>query len=99
LQRYALELFTFDWHGNWQDPYNKTMTSIILDLFLHGISNFVFDEDLSNISNTEIILEALIYRHYIYLQKQYRKWLTNPAARDDDRQTYTDRKNRNEVSS
>lgn len=53
LQRYELDTFTFDWHGNWQDPFNQTMASIAIELFLHGINNYAFNEDLKSIPHTD----------------------------------------------
>jgi len=98
LQRHELTSLTYDWHGNWRDPFNKLMTAIIIAVFHHGIVQHVFEEDLSAIPHTYIMLESLLCRHFAYLQRQYKRSQYDPAAQSRDCKHSSNRKNQNAVN-
>jgi len=98
LQRHELSFLTYDWYGNWRDPFNQLMTAIIIAVFHHGIVQHVFEEDLSAIPHTYIKLESLLCRHFAYLQRQYKRSQIDPRTQSRDRRQNTVRKGQRMVS-
>jgi hypothetical protein len=98
LRRWGLRRFTFDWDGNFDDRYNQISLQLFLRTFKQALLAREYGVNKVKIPRDDLMLSAMVYRHFKTLLKDYKSITTNSSHLSDKLEGNTTRRAQQRVS-